>query len=159
MKRLAEKLIGIVLTPVLVALGILMLPFVIMLWPVNFIYTKITDKQLENYLLTLGNKNFFCYNNRVGARDFIDKNIYPRLHKGIEFIYIDGRRPESKYEEDKISQIFGKFKNFNRFPHLVKIRNGKIIDLSINNEFFNTRNQNKSPDKLLGTIHRFFDLE
>ena len=109
--------------------------------------------------MQLGDKNFFCYNNRADAKDFIEKELIPSLDKAIELIYLDGREPKSKYVKDKISLALYKLKNYSRFPHLLKIRNGQMIDESINNEFFNTLRQNKPLDKLLRNINDFFELK
>jgi hypothetical protein len=40
----------------------------------------------------------------------------------------------------------------------MKIRDGQIIDESINNEFFNMMAQSKQAEKLLGHINKFFNL-
>ena len=46
----------------------------------------------------------------------------------------------------------------NKFPHLIKIRNGKLIDKSINNAFYSVLNMNKSRTELLNKINMFFEL-
>ena len=109
--------------------------------------------------MKLGDKNFFCYNNKADAKEFIEKELIPNLDKDIEFIYLDGREPKSQYVRDQISLALYELKNYSRFPHLLKIRNGKMLDESINNEFFNTLTQSKPLDKLLKNINDFFELK
>lgn len=116
------------------------------------------EKKLKKYLCRLGDKNFFCYNNRTDAKDFIEKELIPKLDKKIELIYLDGREVRSNYVGDHISLALYKLKNYSRFPHLLKIRDQQIIDESVNNEFFNTMTQNKQLDKLLNDINVFFGL-
>ncbi len=158
-----NKIIDIVILPFIIIIGlafaILVLPLLIVFWPIYYVYAKITDRQLKSYLIDLGDKNFFCYNNRADAKDFIEKELLPRLDKNIELIYLDGRQPKSSYEKDKISLTLYKLKKYTRFPHLLKVRSGQIIDESINNEFFNTMKQNKPIDKLVSDINNFFGLQ
>src|SRR5690606_37071273 len=113
---------------------------------------------LNKYLSRLGDKNFFCYNNRPDAKEFIEKELIPKFDKAIELIYLDGHQPKSSYVQDHISLALYKLKNYSRFPHLLKIRNGQMIGESVNNELFNTMKQNKPLDKLLSDIDAFFDL-
>ena len=158
MKKFTDYIIVSFLIVIGLALAILCLPLLIIFWPINYVATKIADNQLKKYLIELGDKNFFCYNNRLDAKDFIEKELLPRLDKSVELIYLDGRQPRSKYESDKISSALYKLKRYTRFPHLLKVRDGQIIDESINNEFFNTMRQNKPIDKLIADINEFFGL-
>jgi len=137
---------------------IVFLPVLIIGTPLTYYFDWRREKDLKKYLLGLGDKNFFCYNNRTDAKDFIERELIPKLDKEVELIYLDGREPKSKYIRDKISLALYKFKNYTRFPHLLKVRDGQIIDESINNEFFNTMSQNKPMDNLLADIHKFFGL-
>ncbi len=161
MKRLTNILNGILLG----LRGLIVTVFILVLIPIMIIVTPFTyyikwrrEKELKKYLSGLGDKNFFCYNNRTDAKDFIEKELIPKLDKDIELIYLDGREPKSKYVRDQISLALYKLKNYTRFPHLLKIRDGQMIDESVNNEFFNTMTQNKPLDKLLSDINRFFGL-
>ena len=49
-------------------------------------------------------------------------------------------------------------KHYNKFPHLMKIRSGKLIDKSINNPFYGVLNMNKSKSELINKINEFFEL-
>ncbi len=138
---------------------ILVLPFIFISWPIIHFQNKLSDIKLEKYLLKLGDKNFLCYNNREDAKDFIENKLLPKLDRNIEVIYLDGLEPKSNYAKEQISLTLYKLKKYNRFPHLLKIRGGQIIDESINNEFFNTMRQNKSIDNLVETINKFFGLQ
>lgn len=158
MKRLTN-ILGVILLGLFgLVLFILFLPVGIIWTPINYYFDWRSEKELKKYLIKLGDKNFFCYNNRTDAKDYIEKELIPRLDKEIELIYLDGREPKSKYVRDQISLALYKLKNYTRFPHLLKIRDGQMIDESVNNEFFNTMTQNKPLDKLLGDINRFFGL-
>jgi hypothetical protein len=158
MKRLINILAAITLGLVGLVSIILFLPVAIIWTPFNYYFDWKREKELEKYLNGLGDKNFFCYNNRTDAKDFIEKELIPKLCKDIELIYLDGREPKSNYLRGHISLALYKLKNYSGFPHLLKIRDGQIIDESVNNEFFNTMTHHKPSDKLLRDINLFFDL-
>ena len=44
-------------------------------------------KKYEEYLLKIGDKNFFSYNSRNKRKEFIENKIIPFLNKDIEIIY------------------------------------------------------------------------
>lgn len=102
-------------------------------------------------------KNFFCYNNRKKCRVFIEESIRPQLTQSVEYIYLDGRKPVSAYDPVFVAQLLYSVKNYTKFPHLIKIRNGKLIERSINNQLFNTLEQKKPITPLLKEIDSFFE--
>ncbi|WP_218598873.1 hypothetical protein [Polaribacter sp. NJDZ03] len=69
-------------------------------------------------------KNFFCYNNRKKSKDYIEKSILLSLNKDVEIVYLKGRNIESKYNKEFISEALYGLKQYSKFPHLMKIRNG-----------------------------------
>ena len=158
MKGLTNILKGILPGIIVIVFMVVSLPIMIIVTPFIYYLNWTREKKLKKYLSGLGDKNFFCYNNRTAAKEFIEKELIPKLDKDIELIYPDGREPKSKYVRDHISLALYKLKNYSRFPHLLKIRAGQMIDESVNNEFFNTMTQNKPLDKLLSDINKFFDL-
>ena len=115
-------------------------------------------KKYSDFLTENSGKNFFCYNNRKNSKKYIENEIIPNLTDGIEIVYLNGKKVESEYNAEFISEALYKLKNYSRFPHLMKIRNGKLIDKSINNPFYNVLNLNKPKNELLAKINRFFEL-
>jgi len=158
MKRLKNKIVDFFAILIGALVFILFLPFILISIPFDWIKQRKVDKEFKEYLLSLGDKNFFCYNNRTEAKDFIEKELLPKLNDQIEVIYLEGREPKSKFVKNFISLALYRLKNYNKFPHLFKVRNGELMDESINNEFYNTMNQNKPLDKLLQRVNLFFDL-
>lgn len=158
MKRLTKILTEILLGLIMTVFIVVSIPIIIIVMPFTYYINWKRERQLKKYVSKLGEKNFFCYNNRTDAKAFIEKELIPKLHKDIELIYLDGRQPISSYAHDHISLALYKLKNYTRFPHLLKIRDGQMIDESVNNEFFNTMTQNKPLDKLLDDINVFFGL-
>ena len=131
-----------------------------LLIPVNIVLEYKFKKKYEEYLLKIGDKNFFCYNNRKKGKEFIENEIIPFLNKDIEIIYLDGRTIKSNdYENKYFSYAFNRFENYSKFPHLMKIKNGEMKDISINNEFYNAINNNGDKSKLSLKMNTFFGVE
>ncbi|MFN3404905.1 MAG: hypothetical protein ACK40G_12470 [Cytophagaceae bacterium] len=148
-----------VLGPALsILIMILLLPFILISLPFVMINDRIEKKKFRIYLEYIGDKNFFCYNNRSDCKGFIENELLNNLKDcNIELIFLDGKTPKSDYNPNYISRALYELKNYRRFPHLLKIRNGNLIDKSINNSVFNTINKNKSMESLLEEIKEFFD--
>src|SRR5690554_5695836 len=137
---------------------ILFLPIMIILYPIHYFQRKQFEKKYSEFLNDNNGKNFFCYNNRKNSKEYIEDEIIPNLTEGIEIVYLNGRKVQSEYNSEFISEALYKLKSYSGFPHLMKIRNGKLIDKSINNPFYNVLNLNKSKCELLIQINRFFEL-
>tara|TARA_B110000046_G_C12754494_1_gene298188 strand:- start:3 stop:500 length:498 start_codon:yes stop_codon:yes gene_type:complete len=137
---------------------ILFLPIMIVLYPIHFFQRKRFEKKYSEFLTSNNGKNFFCYNNRKNSKEYIEEQIIPNLTDGIEIVYLNGKKVESEYNVEFISEALYKFKNYSGFPHLMKIQNGKLIDKSINNPFYNVLNLKKDKTELLTKINRFFEL-
>ena len=138
---------------------LLSLPFMMIVQPFISIRNKIRERQFNEYLKQLEGKNFFCFNNNSKSLDFIEDNILPNLPENVEVIFLNGRTPESAYERKFISHALYGLRNYHGFPHLLKIRNGVAMDESVNNELFNTIQQNNSINDFLELLADFFKPE
>lgn len=125
-------------------------------WIRELVFFKEKKDRHKRFLLRLGSKNFFCYNNRADCKDFIETMVIPQLPSKIEIIYLNGKIPESGYPQQDISYLLFQLKNYHRFPHLIKIRNGELIDISINNDVFNIIHHKMSIQSMLNKIVQFF---
>jgi len=159
MKRLGEIFDFILIGLLILIIGIPFLIFHILSYPSRRLEEKNFKKDYANFLNRIDGKNFFCYNNRENVQEFIETVIIPRLPKDVEIIFLNGRTPESGYSNTFISHALYSLKNYRKFPHLMKIRNGEVIDFSLNNTFYNTINQQQPVDKLLVEVNHFFDLD
>jgi len=136
---------------------ILLLPILLILYPIHFFQKKRFNKKHTEFLNANNGMNFFCYNNRKNSKNYIEKSIIPNLTEQIEIVYLNGKKVEAKQNSEFISEALYKLKNYSRFPHLMKIRNGKLIDKSINNPFYNVLNLKKDKTELLTKINLFFE--
>jgi hypothetical protein len=158
MRKLKNILIIIPIVIIGIPLFILAIPFMIVLFPIRYFQRKKFEKKYAEFLNENNGKNFFCYNNRKNSKQYIEIDIVPNLNDGIEIVYLNGKKIESEYNSEFISEALCGLKHYNKFPHLMKIRNGKLIDESINNPFYGVLNMNKSKSKLLNKINEFFEL-
>ena len=157
MQNTLKRLIGylfigialVILVPIAFVSWILVGPFIY--WD-----EQRKKRKFSANLLTLEGKNFFCYNNRKKCRLFIEESIRPQLAQYVEYIYLEGRQPVSAYDPIIVSQLLYSVKNHSKFPHLIKIREGELIQYSINNQLFNTLEQKKPIEPLLKEIDGFF---
>jgi hypothetical protein len=115
------------------------------------------EQEYARYLIRLGNKNFFCYNNSRRSQEYVEKYVIPLLPSNVEIIFLNGKIPISDYPEIITSALLFKLQNFNGFPHLIKLREGHTSEKSINNLTYNCINQNKEPHNILIEVISFFD--
>ncbi|WP_103867381.1 hypothetical protein [Aquimarina sp. I32.4] len=155
MRKLKDILRIVIIGIPLLALSIPMIIFI----PIKSFYRKKIKEKYAEFLIQNDGKNFFCYNNRKNSKKYIEEKILPNLPKEIDIVYLNGKKIESDYTTEFISEALYNLKNYNRFPHLIKIRNGQLIDKSINNPFYNILNLNKPKSAFLGQINRFFNLD
>lgn len=157
-----KKLKNIVLVILLIIIGIpfliMAIPFMLVIIPIGHYQRKKFEEKYAEFLIENNGLNFFCYNNRKNSKDFIENNILPNLIEEIDIVFLNGKYVESEYPAEFISQALRMLNNYKRFPHLMKIRNGKLIDKSINNLFYNILNLHKSEEELMSQINQFFEL-
>ena len=158
MKKIKDTILIILLVTIGIPLLILAIPFMLIIMPLGYFQRKKFEKKYSKFLNENHGKNFFCYNNRKNSKQYIEGDIVPNLNDGIEIVYLNGKKIESEYNSEFISEALYGLKHYNKFPHLMKIRNGKLIDTSINNPFYGVLNMNKSKTELLNKINVFFEL-
>lgn len=157
-KRINNIFDFILLLIIGVPLLILSLPIILIFIPIVHFQRKNFEKKYADFLTVNNEKDFFCYNNRKHSKEYIEGEIIPNLTNGIQIVYLNGKTVESEHNSEFFSVALYRLKNYSRFPHLMKIRNGKLIDKSINNPFYNILNLNKPKSELLTKINQFFEL-
>jgi hypothetical protein len=150
--------------PVIIFLLIIGIPLFILFIPVilaflifDFFQKKRFKKRYQNYLLSIEGKKFFCYNTRKNNHHYIEKNIILNLSDDIEYVFLEGKNLKSEYIKEYISHMLANVSDRKGFPFLIKISNGKAIDKSMNNEFYNFKKENKKPEDLIILINNTFN--
>jgi len=158
MKKIKNTILNYFAVIIGIIIVILFIPLMILALPFFYIKHITFKKRYTKYLPKIEGKNFFIYNNRKNSTLFIENNLIPHLNKDVEVIFLDGEYPKSTFSREFISHMLHDLKNYKKFPHLMKVRNGEVLDQSVNNELYNTLNQGKAIDNLIDTIHSFFEL-
>ncbi len=135
---------------------ILLSPLFIPLMIYGVIQNYFFRKKYKAYLQSIEGKKFFVYNSRTNSYSYIKNNLLPQLPKDVEIIYLNGKVPITNLNKKYISHALYSIKNRKGFPYLLRVENGEMIDTSINNAFYNTKNQNKDIQLLLNQIDQFF---
>ena len=156
MKSLKYILPSIIAVVVGIPVFVLFIPLVIITGPFVYFKRKRFENQYADFLINNNGADFFCYNNRENSKEYIEQQIIPELDAGIEIVYLNGQKVASNHSVEFISQALYRLKNYNQFPHLMKIRDGKLVDKSINNPFYNVLNSNKPKTELVDQINQFF---
>ncbi|MDH4472469.1 MAG: hypothetical protein QE487_07655 [Fluviicola sp.] len=161
MKTLLEKVgltvsISIVFL-VLFGLFIALLPLFIPLFIISTINSKIEYKNYKRYLITLEGTNFFCYNNRKGNEEFFKSTLQPHLPKDVKIVFLNGRSVESDYTKKYISMALYNVKPKTGFPYLMKVSDGEIKSLSLNQSFYNVKNNGKDVSPFIQQVESFFE--
>ncbi|MDP8052309.1 hypothetical protein QJU23_07730 [Pasteurella atlantica] len=121
-------------------------------------HIKALENQFNENLEKYNGQNFFCYNERKQQHLFIENEILPDLAPNISIIYLDkNKQIHSTKNQNLASNLLFHLKNYTKFPHLLKIREGKIIDKSINNMFFSVVNQTLDKKVLFNEINDFYN--
>lgn len=156
-ERLKEISIIIFLLIIGITLSILFLPVIVIYFAFLFFQRKRFKKRYRNYLLTIEGKKFFCYNNRKNNHHYIEKNILPNLTNDIEPVFLEGKRIRNEDNREYLSHMLLNVSKRKGFPYIIKISNGKALDISMNNEFYNFKSQNKNPEDLIVLINTSFE--
>lgn len=158
MKKIKENIEVIFIILIGVVAFLLVLPFTILMFPFAYSKRKKFEKKYAEFLIQNNNLNFFCYNNRKNMKAFIETEIIPNLSDEIEIVFLNGKNIENEnYPTAFLSNAIYHLNNYSKFPHLMKIRNGKLIDKSINTLFYSIKNQNKPKQKLFDELNDFFE--
>jgi hypothetical protein len=129
---------------------------------ISYLISKTSTNYADEYRVKFANflslndgKKFFCYTSRNNSKEIIESQILSQLDKDISIIFLDGKKPISEYPVQSISWILYRIKNIG-FPNIMKIENGKVIDISLKREFYHAINTNTIPD-FIKLLHLKFD--
>ncbi|WP_316784451.1 hypothetical protein [Pedobacter frigiditerrae] len=160
------KFIRIIKDNLIVAIIIIIaIPLIILISPIIFISNinnhftnKARFKAYQEYLLMINGCNFFCYNNKQSVQNLIEQQVLPFLDTNINVIFLDGRIPVSDFNKSYISTALYGIKDKKGFPYLLKIRDGVVVDKSINAELHYAINHNETMKSLVDKIDLFFKV-
>jgi len=117
---------------------------------------KIFEREYKLYLERMNGACFFCYNSRKSSVEFARDIIAPALEPNIQIVFVDGKDVESGNDSKYISKMLYSIQERKGFPYLLKIKDGQILDMSVNNQFYSVMIGRKSVTPLLERINAFY---
>ena len=136
---------------------ILIIAFILFSWLsyLGWLSDKKQQKErFEAFLLSNNGIELFCYTNRKRFCEVIEEEIIPSLDKSINIVKLNGKEPQTELDKEMISYALYRIKNIG-FPNVMKIVNGKLIDLSMHKEVYDCINNGKS-ENLAGIVSSKF---
>jgi len=109
-------------------------------------------REYADFLRTVEGREFFCYTSRRNSRDWVESNILPGLAREVEVIFLDGKIPKCSLPQRCVSHVLCNLENVG-FPNVMKVVNGKILDLSLHHELYDTINQNLPPERFMERLN------
>ncbi len=130
------EVLGIVLLILCgVTIFLIFVPIIIILLPFIHIANIKEKQEYQNFLVQNEGKKSFCYTSKKKSRTIIESIILPQLDPDIHIILLDGKKPVSAYPQSHISCVLYSIKHLG-FPNIMKIENGKVLDISLKKEFY-----------------------
>ncbi len=112
----------------------------------------------EGYLEFLSKNDgleIFCYTNRERFCGAIESELIPKLGDHIHVVKLIGKEPQTELDKSYISFALYNLQEIG-FPNVMKIINGRIIDLSLHKSIYDSINNNRV-DTLPSLVNRKFD--
>jgi hypothetical protein len=106
---------------------------------------KKLDAEYHSFLLENEGLELFCYTNRELFCDVIEQEIVPTLEDSVRIVKLKGKEPHSEFEVKFISRALNELKNVG-FPNVMKIVNGKFVDISMHKQIYDGINNGKRSD-------------
>jgi hypothetical protein len=114
------------------------------------------EKKYKLYLERMNEACFFCYNSRKSSVEFARDIIAPALEPNIRVVFVDGKDVKSGNDSKYILKMLYSIQERKGFPYLLKIKDGQVSDMSVNNQFYSIMIGRKSITPLLERINAFY---
>lgn len=155
-KNIGKGIAVLILSGFVLGLLIACLPFIIIYAIFSYFEDTLFHNAYTKYLHSIEGACFFCYNNRETSKAFIETEIIPNLSDNVEIVYVEGKSPRSDYTTEYIAKALFNIKNRSGYPYLLYVSEGKVVDLSINKEVYQTLDHASEPTLLNTQIASFF---
>jgi hypothetical protein len=129
------------------------IPFILIY---SYFSDKIFEKEYRVYLERMNGACFFCYNSRKSSFEFAKNVVVPALEPTVQVVFVDGRDVQFGNDSKYLSRMLDSIQERKGFPYLLKIKNGQVIDMSVNNQFYNILVGRKPIAPLLERINTFY---
>ncbi|WP_052123495.1 hypothetical protein [Flavobacterium beibuense] len=120
-------------------------------------YTR--QKSYKKFITQNEGKKFFCYNDRLVTKAFIETHVLPILPEEVEVVWVENRKPISlNYKRANISTMLYEINSLKgSFPFLVTIENGTVDYISLQQQTYKAIQDPGKTQWLLDVILGIFD--
>lgn len=157
-KDIFNAIFGVVVAAIVIIITFFILIFVFIGEVFKYPARARQNNMYKEFLEGLEGEQFFCYNNRRATKAFIENEVLPLLDPRIKIIYLNGKMPVSEYELLGVKTMLYDIEDRKGFPYLLKVKNGKVYDESINNTTYIALQNPKQMELLLNKINVFFNI-
>lgn len=110
------------------------------------------NEEYQEFLKQHDGLEIFCYTNRLKSCGVIESELIPKLDKHVHIIKLIGKEPQTELDMKHISRALYSVKEIG-FPSIMKIVNGRVIDLSLHKAIYDAIN-NQKVDVLPSLVNR-----
>jgi hypothetical protein len=136
---------------------IVLIPILLIVLPFLTFENRTFDKEYQEFLNNNNGRKFFCYTSRKYVCDFVENRILPSIDDDINVIFLNGKIPKSDFPERFISRMLYSIDNIG-FTNIMKIVDGKVIDISLKKEFYKELNRNIEVPGITNLINLGFQI-
>lgn len=154
------KVGDILIVGLIVVVLVILSPIIAILMVVAWIINRAEDHRFRKYLADHEGVNFFCYTSRKTSVDYVKENIVPFLPPDTNVIYLWDGKPLTNLGEEFpfVHLLVGEMKQAKGgFPYAAKIRDGKLVSISINNQLYSAIKRSADADSINRNIHKFLE--
>ncbi|MFD2717630.1 hypothetical protein ACFST9_02815 [Hymenobacter monticola] len=160
MKQLREQISEAIILLVVIGMVFLGIVLLIPIIPFFMLHAHFSDKQFEKdysqFLERMAGACFFCYNSRKSSVEFARDVIVPELATSVHIVFVNGKEVEFGADSKYISRMLYDIKERKGFPYLLKIEDGQVANMSVNNQFYSIMIGRKPIEPLLDRMNTFF---
>ncbi len=159
LRKASEKAILVIIVPAVLLVAVVLLPLVPFLLLYAYFSDKRFQKHYQQFLARMNGACFFCYNSRKSSVEFARDVVVPELAASVHVVFVDGNKVVAGVDSDYISKMLYSIKERKGFPYLLKIEAGRVLDLSVNNQFYSIMIGRKPIMPLVDIINLFFSTK
>jgi hypothetical protein len=148
-----KRILLFILLFVLVVIALpLLFPLVIGGIISTWINTSQFKEQYKAFLKGCDGYVFYCYSDRSQKQVYVQENILPHLDPSLNIIYVQGREPQSDFNQRFISIMLDSLTS-KGCPNLIRISDGQVLDVSLHKAWELAIEQENDPAKFVQIIH------
>ena len=153
---MSDNAVLLVIVPVFLLFAIVVIPFIPFLLLHSYFGEKQFEKECAAFLSRMNGACFFCYNSRKSSVEFARDIIVPELASSVHVVFVNGKKVEFGSDSKYVSALLYRIKERKGFPYLLKIEDGEVRNLSVNNQFYSIMMGRKPIRPLLERMDAFF---